>query len=237
MRFILQFILFFVLASTLSAFSTTNIQYLYGNFNGNSGFDTSGGGKHTATVENFSTYGYGDFFGFVDFSLADDRFKYQDKSSDIYFELSPRISLSKISSLDLSFLFVKDIFIAGQYNRELHKFDDYEAWLYGVGSNLNIKGFDTFGLNLYKKEQNFGNDTYQLSANYSSKDMFNTNFTIDGFVDWTEYNLLSQNQLLYKLGYSPLKSTMYVGAEWHYFQVKDSDVKSNVLQAMIKILW
>ncbi len=237
MRLALQFILFFVAVSTLNAFSTTNIQYLYGNFDGNSGFDTSGGGKHTATIENFSTYTYGDFYGFADFTFADDRFKYLDKSSDIYFELTPRISLSEINSLDLSFLFVKDIFIAGQYNRQIHKFDDYEAWLYGVGSNLNIKGFDVFALNFYKKEPNFGKNTYQLSANYTSNDLFNTHFSLDGFTDWTEYDVLSQNQLLYKLGYSHLNSTMYVGTEWHYYQVKNSDVKSNVLQAMIKILW
>lgn len=237
MKLIFQLIVLSILTSTIQAFSTSNIQYLYGDFNGNSGFDTRDGGKHTVTLENFTTNRYGDFFGFVDFAFADDKFKNYDKSSDIYFELSPRISLSKTSGQDLSFLFVKDIFIAAQYNRQLHKFKDYEAWLYGVGSDLYVKGFDVFGLNYYKKDKNFGSNTYQLSANYNSSDIFNTNFTINGFTDWTEKDFLSQNKLLYKLDYSPLSSKVYVGTEWHYYRVKDTNVKSNVLQAMIMVKW
>lgn len=237
MKPLLKVVSFLILATSSYAFSTTNIQYLYGDFNGNSGFDTTGGGKHTVTLENFTTYDYGDFYGFVDYAVADKRFKTQDKSSDIYFELSPRISFSKLSGEDLSFLFVKDIYMAGQYNRQVHKYSDFKAWLYGVGADFDIKGFDVFCVNLYKKEQNFGSDTYQLSANYISRDIFGTKFTIDGFTDWTEYDFLSQNKLLYKLGYKPFKSSLYVGLEWHYYQLKDIDVKSNVAQAMIMFAW
>lgn len=236
MKIISSFLFFITFASNIFAFSTTNIQYLYGNFSGNSGFDTIGG-KSTITLEHFSTYEYGDFFGFVDFAVADDRFKNQDKSTDVYFELSPRVSLSKTTKQDLSFLFVKDIFIAGQYNREMHKFEDYDAWLYGVGSDLSVKGFDVFGLNFYKKNQNFGEDTYQLSANYISNNILNSNFTIDGFTDWTTQDFLSQNRLLYKLDYSYLKNNVHVGTEWHYYKVKNTNVKSNVLQAMIMVKW
>jgi nucleoside-specific outer membrane channel protein Tsx len=222
-------------SSTIQAFSITNIQYLYGNFNGNSGFDTHDGGKHTITLENFSTYKYGDFFGFVDFARADEKFKNYNKSSDIYFELCPRISLSKVSASSASFLFVKDIFLSGQYNRQLHKYEDFEALLYGVGADFNIKGFDVLGLNLYKKNKNFGDNTYQISANYMSGNILGTNLTFNGFTDYTKEDLLSQNKLLYKLSYSPLKSTIHVGSEWHYYRVKDSDIKSNVLQAVVMI--
>ena len=75
MKIIQYFLLLFVFAYNLFAFSTTNVEYLYGNFNGNSGFDTNGG-KSTITLENFSTYKYGDFFGFADYAIANDRFKY-----------------------------------------------------------------------------------------------------------------------------------------------------------------
>ena len=237
MKLITQLTLLFILAATAHAFSTTNVQYLYGNFTGNSGFDTINGGKHTVTLENFSTNEFGDFFGFVDLTAADDRFRNYDKSSDIYFELSPRISLSKVSGQDISFLFVKDVFIAGQYNRQIHKYDDFKAWLYGMGTNLDVKGFDVFGLNFYKKEKNFGKNTHQLSANYISSDIFETNFTINGFADWTGQDFLTQNKLLYKLDFSPLDSEVSVGAEWHYYRVRHSDVKSNVLQAMIMVKW
>jgi len=237
MKSIIKLILLTALASTIHAYSTTNIQYLYGNFNGNSGFDTIDGGKHTLTLENFSTNKYGDFFGFVDLSIADDSFDNQGKSSDIYFELSPRISLSKVSGKDISFLFVKDVFIAGGYNRQVHKYDDFKAGLYGFGTDLNIKGFDVFGLNFYKKDKNFGENTYQLSANYISANILDSNFTLNGFVDWTEQDFLSQNKLIYKLDYSPLKSKVYLGTEWHYYSIKDTSVKSNVLQAMVMFKW
>jgi nucleoside-specific outer membrane channel protein Tsx len=236
MRAILTSLFLITFTHNLFAFSTTDIEYLYGDFNGNSGFDTVGG-KSTITLENFSTYEYGDFFGFADFAIANDRFKYDDKSTDLYFELSPRLSLSKTTGKELSFLFVKDIFIAGQYNRQVHKFEDYYAWLYGVGADLSVKGFDVFGLNFYKKNPNFGKETYQLSANYLSQDIFNTAFTIDGFADWTREDFLSQNRLLYKLDYSPLSTNIYIGSEWHYYKVKNSDVESNVLQAMMMLKW
>ena len=237
MKLIIKLTLLSILSLNLYAFSTTNIQYLYGNFTGNSGFDTVNGGKHTVTLENYTTHDYGDFFGFVDFTLADDRFRNQNKSSDIYFELSPRISLSKTSSTDISFIFIKDIYLAGQYNRQLHKYEDFKAYLYGVGTDLSIKGFDIFGLNVYRKEKNFGEHTFQLSANYISNNIFGTKLTINGFADWTEGDFLSQNKLLYKLDYSPLKSKVYVGTEWHYYRIKDTDVKSNVVQAMVMLIW
>lgn len=237
MKKLLKLFLLLSLYSSLHAFSTTNLQYLYGDFSGNSGFDTIGGGKHTVTVENYTTHPIGDFYGFVDFTFADDRFKTMDKTSDIYFELSPRISFSKLSSRNLSFLFVKDIYLSGQYNRQVHKYDDFKAWLYGAGCDLNVKGFDVFGLNFYKKEKNFGNNTYQLTVNYTSRDILGTKFTINGFTDWTEQDLLSQNKLLYKLDYSPFKSKVYIGVEWHYYQVKNTDVRSNVAQAMAMIAW
>lgn len=233
MKIILLFITF---TCNVFAFSTTNVQYLYGNFNGNSIFDTVGG-KSTVTLEHFFTYEYGDFFSFSDFAIVDKRFKYDDKSVDLYFEISPRISLTKTTKHNFSILFVKDIFIAGQYNRQVHKFKDFYAWLYGVGTDLNVKGFDVFGLNFYKKKQNFGDNTYQLSANYRSENIFNTKFLFDGFTDWTTQDFLSQNKLLYKLDYSVLKSKVYVGSEWHYYKIQNSAIKSNVLQAMILVAW
>lgn len=236
MKTILSFLLLITFVGSISAFSTTNVQYLYGNFSGNSGFDTIGG-KSTVTIEHFSTYDYGDFYSFADLTIADDRFKTSNKSTDLYFELSPRVSLSKTTGKDLSFLFIKDIFLSAQYNRQIHKYKDFDAWLYGIGVNLKVQGLDVFGLNFYKKDKNLGNDTYQATANYISNDIFNTKFTINGFTDWTTQDILSQNKLLYKLDYSPLKSKVSVGTEWHYYKVKNSDVQSNILQAIIMLVW
>jgi len=234
--------LFFILltASNLFSFSTSNIQVLYGNFNDNSYvYDTKNGGKTTITVEHFRTFEYGDVFMFFDYAIADDRYKYYDDKNNLYGEFSPRFSLSKISSNDLSFSFVKDIFLAFQYNGSD---DNYDAYLYGLGSNLDIVYFDVFGLNIYKKNQNIGENNYQLSLNYTSEKFFGL-IHLNGFTDWTEYDFLSQNQLLFDIAKPFETHNLYLGVEWHYYRQKalplnfDTRVNSNTLQAMIKYSW
>lgn len=61
----------------LSAFSSSNIQYLYGKFDDNSLFDTKDGGESTLTLEHYRTFDYGDIFAFADYVIADDRFLYK----------------------------------------------------------------------------------------------------------------------------------------------------------------
>ena len=240
MTFLRTLLLTVSLTLPLLAFSTTNIQLLYGNFDDNSFvYDTANGGKTTLTLEHYRTFEYGDIFMFADYSVASERFKYQDKTTDLYGEISPRISLGKTSGRDLSFAFVKDVYLAFQYNRQLHRFDDYDAYLYGVGSDLVIKGFDIFGLNIYKKNQKFSDNTYQFSTNYSSFNMFGTQLTLDGFTDWTEDDFLTQNKLLYSLGnlFDITSQKVYIGTEWHYYRIKDTGVNSNTWQAIAMVKW
>lgn len=225
--------------SELAAFSATNIQYLYGKFDDNSLFDTVNGGKSTVTLEHYRTFEYGDIFMFADYAVADDRFYYSDNTSDLYFEISPRISLSRTTGNDLSFGFVKDVYLAFQYNRQVYKFDDYKAYLYGLGSDLDIMGFDVVGLNIYKVNKMYFDNSCQLSANYISKPILDTSLILDGFIDWTKDEFLAQNQLLYDLKLvSWLKGTRaYVGTEWHYYRVKNSETLSNTWQIMMKLKW
>lgn len=232
--------LLILISVNLFSFSTTNIQILYGNFNDNSYiFDTKNGGKTTITVEHFRTFKYGDVFMFVDYAIADNKFKYYDSKTNLYGEFSPRLSLSKIFSEDLSFWFVQDIFLAFQYNISD---DDYTAYLYGLGTNLSIPYFDIFGLNAYKKNQNIGQNNYQLSLNYKSKKFYNL-FYLDGFTDWTEYDFLSQNQLLFDISILFKTHSLYLGSEWNYYKQKaldlnfNSKVNSNTFQAIIKYVW
>jgi len=234
-------ILFILLiVSNLFSFSTTNVQVLYGEFDDNSYiFDTKKGGKTTITIEHFRTFDYGEVFMFIDYAVADDRFKYHDSRTNLYGEFSPRFSLSKISSQDLSFLFVKDIFISSQYNGSN---DDFNAYLYGFGVDLKIPYFDVFGINIYKKNQNIGEHCYQLSLNYKSKKFYDL-FYIDGFTDWTEYDFLSQNQLLFETPEIVKMKDLYFGVEWHYYRQKalelnyDTRINSNTLQGIVKYVW
>lgn len=234
-----KFLLLILLISNLFAFSTTNIQLLYGTFDGNSFvYDTKNGGKTTITLEHYSSFEYGDIYGFIDHSIADDKFTYRDDKTDTYGELAPRLNLSKLTSHDLSFSFIQQLYLAYQYNAS----NTYSANLVGLGSDLNIYGFDVFGLNIYKKYQNIGKDTYQLSPYYKTKTLWDV-FHIAGFTDWTEYDFLSQNQFLFDMKRPINIKNLFIGAEWHYYKQKplglnfNTKVESNTLQAMIKYSW
>lgn len=229
-----KLLLLFTLITTSFAFSTSNIQYLYGSFDGNSYvFDTKNGGKHTVTIEHYTALEYGDVFAFIDACMADHEYKYHDDKYDFYGEISPRINLSTLTQSDLSLGVLKQLYIAGQYNAG----ENFNAVLYGLGSDLNIPGFNVFGLNLYVKDQNIGENTYQLSSAYTSKKLFSKLY-LNGFVDWTEYDLLTQNQFLFAV-----TDSFDIGAEWHYYKQKpidinfNSNVESNSLQAMLRYSW
>lgn len=220
-----KWLLIFIGSINLFAFSTTNIGYLYGKFDGNSYvFDTKDS-KSTITIEHYSNFEYGDVFFFIDFARGD--FKYQDKTHDVYGEIDPRISLSKVMSRDLSFSIIKDIYLSGQHNQG----EDYRATLIGLGVDLKLPYFSVFGLNLFDKNQNIGDDTIQLSANYTLPfNIKSSKFSFEGFFDLTEDDFLIQNQFLY----SPIEN-IKVGCEWHYY--KSDKEKSNVPQFIIKWIW
>ncbi|MDD5717585.1 MAG: outer membrane protein OmpK [Sulfuricurvum sp.] len=227
------FILSSLLAAQLSAFSTTNLQYLYGSFEGPTFLDTQSGPKQTLTAEHYRTWEYGDLFTFADYVYARKGLRFSNDKNDLYGEFSPRISLNKVGGLPASDGLIKEWYAAFQYNGS----DTYHAWLYGGGVDLNIPGFAVFGLNAYRKIQNIGDDTYQLSANYYIP--LNGQWHFEGFSDWTTRDFLTQNQLLFNV--SPLagviKGKIEVGTEWHYYHENSFHTDNDVFQAMIKYTW
>jgi nucleoside-specific outer membrane channel protein Tsx len=216
-------------AGALNAFSTTNVQYLYGDFEGATFLDTKSGAKHTVTVEHYRTFDYGDVFAFVDYCHAPEGLKFDDED-DLYGEISPRLSLNKIAGMPSSGGMIKEWYAAFQYNRG----EGYRAWLYGAGVDLAVPGFSVFGLNLYRKIQNIGDDTYQLSANYTLP--LGAQWHFEGFTDWTTRDILSQNQLLFNIGpYVGISSgALDIGTEWHYYHENTYHTGNDVFQAMIK---
>lgn len=219
-----------LLASGLYGFSTTNIQYLYGDFEGPTFLDTADGAKQTVTVEHYRTFGYGDMFMFADYAYANQGLQFTNKKNDLYGEFSPRLSLDKIGGFSSAIGILKETYAAFQYNRG----DEYHAWLYGVGCDLAIPGFSVFGVNLYRKHQNMGDHTYQLSTNYSAP--INDQWHFEGYFDWTARDFLSQNQLLFNL--SPIfgikEGKLEAGTEWHYYHENSYHTDNDVFQAMIK---
>jgi nucleoside-specific outer membrane channel protein Tsx len=125
----------------------------------------------------------------------------------------------------------KETYAAFQYNRG----DEYHAWLYGIGCDLALPGFSVFGFNLYRKHQNMGNHTYQLSLNYYAP--LENRWHFEGFTDWTTRDFLSQNQLLFDL--SPTlkgikEGKLEIGTEWHYYHENSYHTDNDVFQAMLK---
>lgn len=221
------------LGAHLFAYSSTNLQYLYGRFEGPTFLDTQNGIKHTVTGEHYRTWEYGDLFMFADYVYAPDGLRFTDKKNDLYGEFSPRISLNKISGTPVFEGFVREVYASFQHNRS----DTFRAWLYGAGVDLNVPGFSVFGVNLYRKIQNIGDDTYQLSLNYYAP--LGDKWHFEGFADWTGRDFLSQNQLLYNVSDLIRIHTgkVEIGTEWHYYHENVYHTDNDVFQAMIKYSW
>ena len=98
------------------AFETSNIQYLYssGFENDTYIYDTVDGEKSTITFEHFRTWTLGDIFMFVD--LTDGTKLDHTTEYEAYSEISPRLSLSKISGSDLSAGIFGDWYLSAQIN-------------------------------------------------------------------------------------------------------------------------
>lgn len=222
-----------LLASHLSAFSTSDIQYLNGAFEGPTFLDTQSGSKQTVTAEHYRTWDYGDMFMFADYAYAKNGLQFSNHKNDLYGEFSPRISLNKLMNHPASTGFFKEWYGAYQHNRS----DTYRANLYGIGSDLNVPGFDVFGLNVYRKIQNIGENTYQLSANYYLT--LGERWHFEGFADWTTVDFLTQDQLLFNLAPSVgiTKGKLDIGTEWHYYNENTYHQNNQAVQAMIKYTW
>jgi nucleoside-specific outer membrane channel protein Tsx len=217
-----------VLLSSCLAFETTNLQLLYSNdFKGDAFiYDTVDGEKTTVTFEHFRTFSYGDLYMFVDVMKGE---KFDASKVDVYTEISPRLSFSKLFNADLSLGFIKDIYFATQLNAGY----DYEAYLGGLGLDLSIPGFNYFSLNVYYKSENIDDeDTFQISPAYQTQSLYDIH--LEGFIDYTGRDFNTQNQLLYRVN-----THILLGSEWLYYDYNahGNRAHTNVFQAMIKYLF
>ena len=211
------------------AFESSNIQLLYSDqFDGDAFiYDTQNGHKTTLTLEHFRTWSGGDLFMFADLTQGK---KFDGTKQEIYTEVSPRFSFSKLSGQALSTRWTKDFYLATQVNLG----DGYEAYLAGVGVDLILPYFKFFSVNLYHKRDNFKNSTYQLTPAYQTQAF--KNFHLEGFWDITEQNWQTHQQLLYNFQ-EAFSSTrpVYGGVEWIQYEHYTSHTLSNALQVMLKL--
>ena len=217
-----------LLSSSLIAFETTNVQLLYSeNFNGDTFvYDTQDAKKTTITFEHFRTFDYGDFYMFVDIMNGEN---FSGSKSSVYTELAPRLSVSKLSGSEISFWCIKDVYIAAQVNTGY----DYNAYLGGVGLDLDLPGFNYFALNVYYKRENIEDkDTFQITPAYATKELYNIH--LEGFMDITSRSVNTQNQLLYSIN-----KNVAIGSEWIYYKydAHGHSSQTSLFQAMLKYIF
>ena len=186
--------------------------------------------QQTVTFEHASGWSFGDLFIFVD------GIKYNTEATNgagdghtFYGEISPRLSLGKISGADLSFGPIKDVLLAATY--EFGE-DDVDSYLLGPAVDLNIPGFDYFQLNTYLRTtdgRRDGDNVWQITPVWSyTIPVGDSDLVIDGFMDWVvdnddsyhanpHFNPQIKYDLAKAMGWG---KRFYVGVEYDYWSDK-----------------
>jgi nucleoside-specific outer membrane channel protein Tsx len=186
--------------------------------------------QQTLTFEHASGWSFGDLFIFVD------GIKYNTEATNgandghsFYGEISPRLSLGKLSGSDLSFGPIKDVLLAATY--EFGE-DDVDSYLLGPAVDLNVPGFDFFQLNTYYREtdgKRDGSGVWQITPAWSyTLAVGDSDLVIDGFMDWVVDNDDSYHANLHfnpQIKYDMAKAMgwgkrFYVGVEYDYWSDK-----------------
>ena len=186
--------------------------------------------QQTVTFEHASGWSFGDLFIFVD------GIKYNTEATNgagdghtFYGEISPRLSLGKISGADLSFGPVKDVLLAA--TDEFGE-DDVDSYLLGRAVDLDIPGFDYFQLNTYLRTtdgRRDGDNVWQITPVWSyTIPVGDSDLVIDGFMDWVVDNDDSYHANLHfnpQIKYDLAKAMgwgkrFYVGVEYDYWSDK-----------------
>jgi len=188
--------------------------------------DTRSGKKATITFEHYGQFDFGDHFFFVDQFEG----SFLDGSNRrTYIEYWNRF---KIASFEDSF--VKNFYLAGQYNTYIKKNADLQAYLYGVSADLNVPYFKHFEMNFYQRNSNLEDNQPQLTFRYAS--FFPSGWSFNGYFDITEDNMLTFNQLTYDFGEFVGTKKLYVGVELLSYNQRGISLR-NVPQFVIKKIW
>lgn len=211
-----------------------SLSYLYGK-----NFKVEPAIQQTVTFEHASGWSWGDVFLFVDQKFFNGEENSVGDDRSFYGELTPRLSLGKLSGRDLSFGPIKDVLLAATY--EFGE-DEVEAYLIGPGFDLDIPGFNFFKLNFFyrtpdgdRADRNNdgkpdGSGTWQVSPSWSATvPVGKSDILIDGYLDWVVDNDASYHanyhfnpQVKYDLGKALNwgEKQVYVGVEYSYWKDK-----------------
>lgn len=200
-------------AQSLLEWQSANIQILRG-----AGYELSDDRTQTTlTFEYANGWTYGDTFFYLDWT--------PDQPEETNAELSPRLSLGKITGRDLSFGPVKDVLLSATWEKAV----DFDAYLYGAALDLDVPGFAFFQANLYRRDDpDTPGKGWQATFVWSRPfQIGGRDFTFGGFADYANYeggstNLFTQPQILMDVGdlAGVGKARAYAGIEWRYWHNK-----------------
>jgi nucleoside-specific outer membrane channel protein Tsx len=229
-------------AGDLLQWQNNSLSYLYGD-----NFELDPETQHTMTFEHVSGWAMGDLFVFVDTIYFDGARDINDNQLSYYGEISPRLSASKMSGQDLSFLFVQDVLLSGCF--EFGEAAE-ETPLVGVAVDLAIPGFDFFQLNAYRRFNDGSADpeSYQLTPVWKMTFPIGeaTSLVFDGFIDWVIAEGTDNLHICpqFKLDVGALMGmdagALYAGVEYDYWKnkygVKDGDFGLDSDQSCVSAL-
>lgn len=180
--------------------------------------------RQVYTFEHVAGTSWGDSFMFLDHLRSDNG------DRENYGEWAPRFSLGKLSGHSMAFGLVKDVLIASQI--EMSKFQT--NYLYGVGFDLALPAFKFTQLNLYRRQNENVDDSWQATLVWGLPfNIGGQEFLYDGFIDWASASSDQSAHMNFtsqlKWALHPLlgiQSRLYLGIEYAYwlnkFGVKDS---------------
>ncbi|EQM77104.1 outer membrane protein OmpK [Stutzerimonas stutzeri] len=240
-----------------------SLTYLYGK---NFAVDSAGGKEadiqQIVTFEHASGWTWGDIFMFVDNKW------YNGISGGAgytyYGEFQPRLSLGKITGRDFSFGPIKDVLLAGTYERgESNESGQPNiSYLLGPAVDLAVPGFDRVSVNTYYRkpdgERGKASGQWQITPTWAMTiPLGKSDILFDGYIDWaindvgnkgsSDYvakNLHINPQIKYDLGKAldQKPGKLYVGIEYDYwtnkYGIEDSgafNTDQSVVQAIAKL--
>lgn len=222
-------------ASAETFFYDNSITVLYGQ-----SYEVIESDQAVVTFEHYSANSWGDIFVFGDrlMSTGDEN----GDQTETYIEVAPRF---KVSGFDAGI--VKNLYIATTW--EMSEAND--DFLVGLGTDLNVPGFQNLSFNAYQRLNDNGDNNYQTTIVWGAPfTIAGQNFKFDGFWDWataTDDRAASSN-FTYQLKWDATQvlgtsNKVHVGIEhatWsNKFAIEDGDfgldTNENVVSALVKV--
>jgi len=178
-----------VAAQAEMTWSDNSLSLLYGrDYKVNYSLSTDDSERSVVTFEHASGHSWGDLFIFADYLDS------EEGSKELYAEISPRLSLGKLSNSELAWGPVTDVLVATTV--ELGNMDDPDGLtatgphftniLTGLGFDLAVPGFSFVQVNAYRRDNDDKASNEQLTLVWAMPfTLGDASFVYDGFIDWT----------------------------------------------------